>query len=336
MVRLPSNLKAGVVSLAVVILIGFAGFVIIGGLPAGDALYLTFITITTLGFNEIGGPFDTATRIWVVIVLILGMSAAIYTLTAIMEYGFETLIGSDYRRRRKMTKELGQISEHVIVCGFGRVGSAAAAALTRNDIPLVIVELDPEAVQAAMSAGLIVVAGDATRDESLIEAGILDARSVIASVASSSDNLVITLSARSLHPGIPVTARAVDEQTEKKLKLAGADAVVTPERVGGERIAALATQPGLAEFIDTVVRDSATEFRVRRFVVSHASPTIGRTLSDIDLRRDSGAMVIGIAQENETMQINPDPHQPFESGDCVFGIGSAEQLDSLGRLLEDQ
>lgn len=334
--HLPSNLRAGVISLAVVILVGTVGFVLIGDLPTGDALYLTFITITTLGYTEIGGPFDPATRIWVVIVLISGMGAAIYTLTAFMEYGFEILIGSDYRRRRKMTKELGRISNHVIVCGYGRVGSTAASALRRDGIPLVVIEHDPDAVQAAMDDGFIVVEGNATRDEVLVEAGLPDARSVIASVASSSDNLVITLSVRSLHPGIPVTARAIDEQTEMKLTLAGADAVVTPERVGGERIAALATQPGLAEFIDTVVRDSATEFRVRRFVVSNTSPTIGRTLSDLDLRRDSGAMVIGIAQTDEPMQVNPDPHQPLESGDCVFGIGSVQQLESLEMLLENE
>jgi voltage-gated potassium channel len=127
----------------------------------------------------------------------------------------------------------------------------------------------------------------------------------------------------------------VDQQTEHKLMLAGADAVVTPELVGGERIAALATQPGLAEFIDTVVRDSATEFRIRRFVVAHKSSTVGRTLSDLDLRRDSGAMVIGIARGSEAIRINPDPNTPFRSGDCIFGIGSAEQLRSLEHLFED-
>jgi voltage-gated potassium channel len=334
-VDIPSNLKAGLVSLIVVILVGSVGFVLIGGLSAGNAVYLTFITITTLGYSEIGGPFDVTTRIWVVIVLVSGMGAAIYTLTAFMEYGFETLIGSDYRRRRKMSREIGRINNHVIVCGYGRVGATAAAALHRDGIPLVVVEQDPVGVEAAMDKGFIVIKGNATRDEVLVEARIHDARSVIACVASSSDNLVITLSARALRPDIPITARAVDEQTEHKLILAGADAVVTPEQVGGERIAALATQPGLAEFIDTIVRDSATEFRIRRFVISDRSAIVGRTLSDLNLRRDSGAMVIGVAPQGEPLRINPDPQLPFESGDCVFGVGSADQLQSLEHLLED-
>ena len=189
--QIPSNLKAGLVALVVVIVVGSAGFVLIGGLSVGNSLYLTFITITTLGYSEIGGPFDVATRIWVVIVLISGMGAAIYTLTAFVEYGFETLIGSDHRRRRKMNREIGRISNHVIVCGYGRVGATAAAALHRDGIPLVVVEHHTDAVEAAMDRGFIVIEGDATRNEVLVDARIHDARSVIACVASSSD--VVTL-----------------------------------------------------------------------------------------------------------------------------------------------
>ncbi len=235
-----------------------------------------------------------------------------------------------------MNKELGRVANHVVVCGYGRVGATAAAALRREGIPVVVIERRTKAVDAAVEAGFMVVEGDATRDEILLKASLLRARSVIASLASSSDNLVITLSVRALHSGIPVTARAADEQTEKKLKLAGADSVVTPERVSGERIAALATQPGLAEFIDMVVRDSATEFRIKRFVVSADSASVGRTLADLDLRRDSGGMVIGVAQEGMPIRVNPDPHTPFTSGACVFGIGTADQLESLQHLFEGE
>ncbi len=332
--RLPTNLRAGLLALLLVVFVGSTGFILIGGLPLGDAIYFTIITITTLGYEELGGPFDAATRIWVVIVIISGMGAAFYTLTAFMEYGFEIVIGSDYRVRRKMNKELARVTDHVIVCGYGRVGATAAKALRRDGIPIAVIEQDSEAAQAAIDAGFLVVEGNATKDEILMEARLAEARSVIASVASPSDNLVITLSVKALHPGIPVTARAVDEETENKLTLAGADAVVTPESVGGERIAALATQPGLAEFIDTVVRDLATEFRIKRFIVSDESPSVGKTLSELDLRKDSGAMVIGMAEAGESIEMNPDPSTPFTTGACVFGIGTPEQLESLEQLFE--
>ena len=331
---LPTNLKAGLIALSVVLAFGSIGFVVIGEMTFPDALYFTVITITTLGYEEIGGPFDGSTRIWVVIVLISGMGAAIYTVTAMMEYGLEILIGSDYRRRRKMDKDLKRVKDHVIVCGYGRVGSTAAAALRRDDVPVVVVERRPKGVDAAIEAGFMVVDGDATRDEVLLEAGLDTCRSVVASLASASDNLVITLSVRAMRDSLPVTARAADAQTEKKLRLAGADSVVTPHQISGERIAALATQPGLAEFIDMVVRDSATEFRVKRFIVSDQSDSIGRTLADLDLRRDSGAMVIGIAEEGMPIRMNPDPNAPFTAGACVFGIGTADQLESLGSTFE--
>ena len=332
--NLPRNLQAGLIALLAVIVIGTIGFMLVGDLNIGESAYLTMITITTLGFGFSADPLSGAEKLWLVLVLVAGMGAALYTLTAFMEYGFETLIGTDYQRRRKMAKQIQHLSHHVIVCGYGRVGSTACNTLLRNRIPVVVIESDPLVIEQAIEDGVPVVEGDATRDETLVEAGVDRARSVIASVESASDNLVITLSCKALRPDLPVTARAYDHQTEKKLSLAGADAVVTPELVGGLRMAALATQPGLAEFIETVVRDSAFELRIERFIVSDGSNVVGKSLSQLDLRKDSGAMVIGVAGEGEPMRGNPDPEQPFRMGDAVFGIGSENQLDRLRVLLE--
>ena len=327
--NLPRNLQAGLISLILVILVGTVGFMIVGDLSLGDAAYLTVVTITTLGFAFLAEPLDGKEQLWLVIVLLAGMGAALYTLTAFVEYGFETAIGSDYRRRRRMVREIRSIADHVIVCGYGRVGSMAAARLRAANVPVVVIESRPIPLDEAIDDGLPVVEGDATRDEVLLEAGIERARSIIASVEGSSDNLVITLSAKAIRNDIPVTARAIDAETEKKLTLAGADAVVTPELVGGSRMAALATQPGLAEFIETVVHDSANEFRIKRFIVGDASEVIGKSLTELHLRRDSGAMVIGVTGEGEPMRINPDPAQPFRAGDAVYGIGTENQLDRL-------
>jgi voltage-gated potassium channel len=332
---MPSNLKAGIVALFVVMAVGSIGFIAIGNLTVGDALYATIITISTLGYSEIGGPFLGATRMWVAVVLISGMGAALYTATAAVEYGFETVIGSDYRKRRKMEKDISAMKDHIIVCGYGRVGASAWRALTRDGLDVVVIDRDPAAVEAAIKAGASIVEGEATRDDVLSQAGVARAKAVIAAVASPSDNLVITLSVKAVYPNLSVTARAIDHETEKKLTLAGADAVVTPELVGGERIAAFATQSGLAEFLDTVVHSSAVEFRIQRFIVPDESRVVGQTIADLNLRRNSGAMVIGVAPPNDTVRVNPDPNVPFTSGDLVFGLGTASELARLEAIFAD-
>jgi voltage-gated potassium channel len=334
-VNIPSNLKAGIVALFIVMAVGSIGFVLIGDLAVGDALYVTIITISTLGYSEIGGPFLGATRMWVAMVLISGMGAALYTATAAVEYGFEAVVGSDYRKRRKMQKDVSVMKDHIIVCGYGRVGSSAWRALARDERDVVVIDRDPAAIESAIKSGAAVVEGDATRDDVLAAAGVARAKAVIAAVASPSDNLVITLSVKAVHPTLSVTARAIDHETEKKLTLAGADAVVTPELVGGERIAAFATQSGLAEFLDTVVHSNAVEFRIQRFVVPERSNVVGRTIADLNLRRNSGAMVIGVAPPNDTVKVNPDPNTPFIGGDLVFGLGTANELASLQAIFAD-
>jgi voltage-gated potassium channel len=332
-VRLPSNLRAGLIALVVVVGVGATGFVVIGDFDPGEALYVTVITITTVGYSEIGGPFDGGTRLWVVIVLLSGMGAAIYTATSVVEFGLETVVGSDHRKRRKMTKEISNMRDHVIVCGFGRVGSTAWHALKRDNVDAVVIEADALTSESAVAAGALVVEGDATRDQVLKEAGVAHASGVIAAVASASDNLVITLSVRSLRPTLPVAARAVDHETEAKLTLAGATSVVTPELVGGERLAALVADPDLAGFLDAVVYNPAIEFRIKRYVVDESSSVVGRTLADLSLLGDSGAMVVGIASGKESVRINPSPNQPFAAGDIVYGLGTMDHLTNLGMIL---
>ncbi len=333
MVRLPQNLTLGLVALGVVIVVGSIGFMLIGDLSFSDAWYSTFITISSLGYAEIGGPYEGLTRVWVVLVILGGTGAALYTATGFVRYAIEDVVGSNHRRKRRMKRNIEQLSDHVIVCGFGRVGRTAWEALERDNVPSVVVERDPDVAEQAESAGALVVEGNATRDGVLGAAGVERARSVVAAVASPSENLVITLSARDKNPDLRVAARAIDLETERKLSLAGASSVVTPELVGGERIAALAVEPGLADFLDAVVHNTKFDFRIKQFEITETSPFIGRSLRELDLRRDTGAMVIGVSHPDREVRINPDPTQKFQVGDILIGLGATPDLDRLERLV---
>lgn len=331
--RIPTNLRNGLIALVAVIVVGAVGFMILGGLSLDDAAYATFTTITTVGYDEVGGPYTGMTRVWVVLVVLGGLGAVLYVATAVIEYGIETVLGSDHRRRRKMVKEITQLRDHVIVCGYGRVGSTAWQALSRDRIPSIVVERDPDVVEEAIGHGALVVEGDATKDDILRQAGVERARAVIAAVASPSDNMVITISVRALQADLLVTARAIDIETENKLTLAGASAVVTPELVGGERMAAMATEPGLADFLDAVVHNTSFDFRIKQFQLPPDCVFVGKSLRELDIRKDSGAMIIGVSPDGGSVRINPDPTVAFQAGDTVFGLGSGPDLDRLEQLL---
>ena len=330
---MPRNLRVGLVVLLIVVIVGAAGFLVIEGLTPVDAVYMTVITISTVGFAEIDGPMSVAGRLWTMAVLIGGMGAALYTAFLGVEYLAETAIGGG-RRQRKMAKAIQDLDGHVVLCGFGRVGRTAWKALVHDDAEVVVIDVDPERVSAALEMGAYALEGDATSDEHLESAGLRRARVVIPAVSKDSDNLVITLSAKAINPDVLVVARAFSEETEKKLYLAGADRVVAPQLVGGQRIATLAMRPNLAEFIDFVIGGRTVEFQVEEFVIAPGSSIVGRSLRDLDLRRTSGALVLAVGEQPGRLSLNPDPDHVFVPGELVIGVGTTPQLEHLRTLVE--
>lgn len=329
---MPGNLRAGLVVLVATLVIGTAGFVGIEDLALLDAFYMTVITITTVGFGEIGGTLSTAGRMWTILVIVAGMGAALYTAFVGLEYFAENAIGGK-RHQRRMKKNIEELSGHIVLCGFGRVGETAFESLLREDAAVVVIDNDPAKIDLALATGAYALEGDATSDEKLLAAGVERAKVLIPAVASDSDNLVITLSARALNPSILIVARAVNAETVKKLYLAGADRVVAPQVVGGERIATLALKPNLAEFIDFVIRERTVEFQVEELSVEPDSAIIGKSLRDLDLRRQSGALVLAIGDPAGTVSLNPSPDHVFANGQILIGIGTEPQLTTLRRLV---
>lgn len=329
---MPSSLRVGAAILALTLIVGPIGYVLLGGLSIVDAVYMTVITITTVGFSEIGGPYGPAARMWTVAVIIVGSGGALYTLYAGLEYGVEALLVGR-RERRRVERTIANMRDHVILCGFGAVGRTAWETLVADGAQVAVVEKDPAVAEQARKAGALVIAGDATDDARLEEAGVARAKVVIPAVASDSDNLVITLSAKALNPSVTIIARAIAEQTQRKLYLAGADRVVAPQSVGGQRLAALALRPDLAEFVDFVVSGRTVEFVVEVFVVPEDSPVVGRTLREIRLGQRGGPLVVGIGDDPSHVVLNPPPDVALEAGQMLIVIGSVEQLERLSEIL---
>jgi len=324
------SLQAGLAILLTVIAIGTVGFMLIEDMSAFDGLYLTVITISTLGFGP-GVFLGTGGRTFAIILLVLGLGGVLYTAVVGLELAVDRLLGDD-RQKKRMQRTIESLSGHTIVCGYGQVGATTWRRLRDEGVDAVVIDSDPKLIESALEAGALAITGDATHDGVLEVAGLDRAASLVAAVRSDSDNLVITLSAKARRPDILVVARAIDSEAERKLFMAGADRVVAPQQVGAERLAALVLNTDLAEFFDLMIAGRMVEFRVAEFPIFEASPIIGQSLRDLDLRAQGGAMVIAVGRRRDQLDLNPDPSLVFRAGQVLVAVGSQQQLDALKRL----
>ena len=230
-----------------------------------------------------------------------------------------------------MQREIDRLSNHHILCGFGRIGESIWNDLVHGEEAVVVIENDEDRVAYAMSLGALVIEANATSNAALVQAGVADAASVIASVQSDSDNLVIALSAKALRPDVHVIARASEAEAEEKLQLAGADRVVAPNRVGARRMAVMAMQRGFGDVIEFVMQGSRHfELRVERVTVGGV--LVGQTLKTAAIREEFGAMVVGIEESDSAVSFNPNPDTSLQAGQSLIAIGTVEQLESLRKV----
>jgi voltage-gated potassium channel len=321
------RLLASVSVLALVTFSGAIGYMMIEGAAFGDALYMTVLTISTVGFEEVF-PLSTAGRILTAGIIVAGVGAALYTAATALEIGLERFLGGEIRRRR-MLRDIDRLEDHIIVCGFGRVGSQTWKALRGEDVPCCVIESDPDAAERARVSGALVIEGDATRNDVLEAAGIQRGRALIACVREDSDNLVIVLSAKNQRRSIPVIARANEIEAQEKLRLAGADRVVSPQMVGAHRLAALAAEPRLDEFVDVILHGKLLELRIEGFEVGERSVLSGIRLRDSDIRELSGAQVLALESPSGDIDFNPSPDQMIRPGHTLIAIGSSQQVERL-------
>lgn len=310
--------------------IGTAGYVLIEDWSIVDAYYMTVIALTTVGFGEVR-PLSDAGRLFTSMLVLVGVGSVAYGFSTLVELLFAASLVGELRRRRAM-REIRGLKNHVIVCGYGRVGHSAVFSLRDSKRDVVLIERDPQKVETAVAEGIPVVEGDATRDEVLQQAGIDRAWGLIVCTGSDSLNLFIVLSARALAKDLFIIARSTDAETEQKMKLAGANRVVSPYRIGGRHMANIVVRPHVTDFFDVVTLDGGVEVWVEELVIADDSPLVGQTVGKSDIRRRTGAQLVAVLRQRGGGTVMPDASTLLESGDEIIVLGTREQLAALEAL----
>jgi voltage-gated potassium channel len=310
-------------ALLLVLLVGTVGYMVLGfGLL--DAMYQTVTTVSTVGFREVQ-PLSAGGKVFTMVLILLGVGAALYAFSVLIETLIEgrlvNLLG-----RRRMEQSIASLRDHVIICGWGRVGNAIAGEVVEAGRALVVVEQDEERASGVPHP---VVVGDATTDAVMRAAGIERAAALVAAVEGDAANSFITLSARALNPDLFIVARARSQDSGEKLRRAGADRVVNPQSIGGARMAAFVLRPHVAEFLDVVMRERNLEFRLEEVPVGVGSPITGRSLRDTRMREHTGALVLALRDEGGAFHTNPPPETEIRSGQVIIAIGTQDELDAL-------
>jgi voltage-gated potassium channel len=304
-----------------VMVLGTAGFVVLEGWGAWDALYMTVITMTTVGFHEIH-PLGPAGQAWAMVVALAGVGL-IFALAGVVAETMVIEVTSGKREARRMTRQIEALRDHYVLCGFGRVGSTVARQLRHEGVPVVIIDDIPESLERARRDGFLVVAGDATDDTTLRAAGLERARGIITTVDSDASNVYVILSARAINPGLFVVARANQAGAEGRLIRAGADRVVSPYTMAGRRLANLALRPRVVDFVDAALSHGELAFALEEVTLTPGGGVVGRSVGSL---RDQGIYTLAVVPESGAYEANPGADRVLAAGESLIVSGSAASL----------
>ncbi|NBC18147.1 MAG: potassium channel protein [Bacteroidetes bacterium] len=311
--------------LILLLLTGMFGYRLIEGWSLMDGLYMTFITLSTIGFGEVR-TLTTAGRLFTIFIGISGIGIVAF----VAARSAQLLLTSERLRQRQIRRKIERMENHFIICGYGRIGKRVVEDLLHADKEFVIVDLDPDEVAAAQDAGLPALQGDAEDENVLKEAGLDHAQGLILLLPEDSDNVFATLVARDLRPDLFVLARTNDVKNRRKLMQAGANKVIAPLDVGADRISQVVLRPNVDQFMERVLRTTSLGLQMEEVDVEPDAPLAGKSLSDSNFRQQFDAIVIAIIEgETEEMKFNPGPHDRITAGDTLVVLGSEEMIDRL-------
>ena len=326
-----SKINTAIILLVVLLCIGVVGFKVMTEYSWIDALYMTVITITTVGFGEVH-PLDDESKIFTIFLILASVIIVGYALKVITEY---IISKNDVEelKQKKMQKQIDALSNHIIICGYGRNGKQAAKKLLAHKRSFVVVEKDKEIAQKYQSELVPFITGNANEDEVLVQAGIDRADCLISALPNDADNLFVVLSARQISKHIRIISRASQETTYSKLKLAGANNVILPDMIGGDHMASLVVVPDLVEFVDNLGIVGENQINLEEVEVEKLYDTTKvKTILELDLRKKTGCNIIGYKNAEGEYTINPEGNQLLYPKTKVIVLGRPEQIQKLNTL----
>ncbi|MBE9126371.1 MULTISPECIES: potassium channel family protein [unclassified Coleofasciculus] len=330
--RLRKELIGGVLSLLGVALIGTLWYKLVEGWSWSDAAYMTVITLATVGYSETN-PLGDRGRLFTISLILMGVIVIAYIVNRFTEALIQGYFQQGIRLRQRQ-RLIDSLTNHYILCGFGRTGHQVALEFLAEGIPFVLIDSQLDPVTEAQALGYVAMQGDATLDDTLLKVGIERAICLVAALPSDAENLYTVLSAKTLNPTIRAIARASSQEALQKLQRAGADAVVSPYITGGKRMASAALRPEVMDFVDGILTGADRSFYMEEFLVDpQTCPLVGQTLRQARLRSQTGALVLAIRRADGNLIAGPDGNTPLLPGDLLICMGTAEQIRLLNRTL---
>ena len=332
--KLPIRLIIALWIFLAVLVLGVSGYMLLEDYSFIEAVYMTVITVTTVGFREVT-PLHDAGRIFTIFLILTSFGNFAYALSVFTQ---SLLTGeiADLYTNRIMKKKLESLENHVIVCGYGRVGRQAVSKLQVHNQQIVVIDEREISKEETKNSGVIFIEGDSTKDELLHEAQVSRAKAVITALPSDADNLYVVLSVRQLRPDITIISRVSNESSNSKLKAAGANNTIMPDHVGGAHIASLVVTPDVVEFLDHISVEGAAKINLEEISVDSIPETyLARKISDLEIRKQTGCTVIGYKSADGEYVINPGAEMELLPSSKLFVLGREEQIAELNEMFKN-
>ena len=311
--------------LFVLLVVGTIGYVLIEGWSLMDGLYMTFITLTTIGFREVD-TLSNGGRLFTITIGLIGIGSVAFIATRSVQY----LVNTQYLRERRMKRRIDDLKDHYVLVGYGRVAQRIANDLSRAGRPFVVIDRSGEAVEALEAKHLLYVRGDAEEEETIVEAGIGDARGMILTLPEDSANVFVTLMARELNPDLFILARTNNLRNQRKLLHAGANKVLSPDEIGADRMAQVILRPHVDRFMEQVLRTGALGLQMEEVRIRDGAPLAGKSLAESNFRQQFDAVVVAVIdEESGNMQFNPSAETRLKPGDVLIVLGSQDMISRL-------